>query len=124
MKNTSILISLTIILLSGFFIFCTSKSDVGYNQTGNERVQPSINPTEKTESGSNQTGDEKAFQNQQVTITSAEVREGKNPGVYVTLSSGETRMIAETVEFKHNNFSEVKDFSKGVCFSERTICSN
>ena len=114
MNNTSTLISLAIILLSGFFIFCNSKSDVGSNQTGNERVQQSTNPTEKakTEIDSNQTGDEKAFQNQQVTITSAEVRGGTNSGVYVTLSNGETRMIAKTVEFKNKNFSEVKTFQK------------
>ena len=114
MNKSTILTRLAIILLGGFFIFCTSKPESSSNQTGNARVQPSTNSTEnaETKNGSNQIGDEKAVQDQSLTITNAEVRKGKNPGVYVTLSSGETRMIAETVKFKNNNFSEVKNFQK------------
>lgn len=54
--------------------------------------------------------DKNALPSRKVTITKAEIRSGKDAGVYVTLSGGETRMIAETVEFKGENFSEVKTF--------------
>ncbi len=114
---SKITIFLVGVLIGGFLISCGNDSKTADKTNKNVSEQNAVvddisgqEPTNETVS--NQTVADDASVNQTATIEKAEIREEPKSGVYTTLSNGETRMVAETVKFDKNNFTEVKTYRK------------
>ena len=105
------------VLISGFLISCGNDSKTVDKRNKNISNQTSAvenisGQKPASEAVSNQTVDDDASVNQTATIEKAEIREKPKSGVYITLSNSETLMVAETVKFDKNNFTEVKTYRK------------